>query len=44
MTFKTFRKSICNLDYWDRTKEGGFILKNGVTPSDAIKDISINSY
>ncbi|MBW9151544.1 protein-glutamine gamma-glutamyltransferase [Clostridium estertheticum] len=43
MDFRTFRKSICNPDYWDRTKEGGFILKKGAAPSDAIKDISINS-
>ncbi|MBU3146270.1 protein-glutamine gamma-glutamyltransferase [Clostridium sp. CF012] len=43
MSFKTFRKSICNLDYWDRTDEGGFILKKGITPSAAINDISINS-
>ena len=43
MSFKTFRKSICNLDYWDRTDEGGFILKKGITPSAAIEDISINS-
>ncbi|WP_291633486.1 protein-glutamine gamma-glutamyltransferase [Clostridium sp.] len=44
MVFKTFRKSMCNLDYWNRTDEGGFILKKGITPSDAIEDISINSY
>ena len=43
MTFKTFRKSMCNLDYWDRTDEGGFILKKEVNPSSAIEDISINS-
>ncbi|MCB2352938.1 protein-glutamine gamma-glutamyltransferase [Clostridium estertheticum] len=43
MDFRTFRKSICNPNYWDRTNEGGFILKKGVAPSDAIKDISINS-
>jgi len=43
MSFRIFRKSICNLDYWDRTDEGGFILKKGVSPSAAIKDISINS-
>ncbi|HEY8891335.1 MAG TPA: protein-glutamine gamma-glutamyltransferase [Clostridium sp.] len=43
MSFETFRKSMCNLDYWDRTEEGGFILKKGITPSAAIEDISINS-
>jgi len=43
MSFKTFRKSICNLDYWDRTDNGGFILKDGIAPSVAINDISINS-
>ena len=43
MSFRIFRKSMCNLDYWDRTYEGGFILKEGITPSAAIKDISINS-
>ncbi|MGH4124377.1 MAG: protein-glutamine gamma-glutamyltransferase [Clostridium sp.] len=43
MTFTTFRKSMCNLYYWDRTDEGGFILKKGITPSAAINDISINS-
>jgi len=43
MSFKTFNKSTCNLDYWDRTNAGGFILKNGVTPSAAITDISVHS-
>ena len=43
MSFTTFRKSKCNLDYWDRTHEGGFKLKKGIIPSDAIEDISINS-
>ena len=43
MSFKTFDKSTCNLDYWDRTKQGGFILKSGVKPSAAINDISVNS-
>jgi len=43
MSFETFRKSMCNLDYWDRSEEGGFILKKGITPSAAIEDISINS-
>lgn len=43
MSFKVFDKSKCNLDYWERTKEGGFILKKGAIPSEAIKDISKNS-
>ena len=43
MSFRTFRKSTCNVDYWDRTDEGGFILKKGITPSAAIEDITINS-
>lgn len=43
MSFSTFRKSTCNVNYWDRSEEGGFILKKEVTPSDAIRDMSINS-
>ena len=30
MGFATFRKSKCNLDFWNRTDEGGFVLKDGV--------------
>lgn len=41
--FKIFRKSTCNTDYWHRTLEGGFRLKEGVKPSDAIRDIYSNS-
>ncbi|MTI67663.1 MAG: protein-glutamine gamma-glutamyltransferase [Firmicutes bacterium] len=42
VTFRTFRKSKCNTDYWKRTEEGGFILKEGIRPARGIKDIFIN--
>ena len=42
-SFKVFRQSVCNTEYWRRTNDGGFLLKQGVNPSDAIKDIYINS-
>lgn len=40
--FKIFTKAMCNTAYWELTKEGGFLLKKDVKPSDAIKDIYIN--
>ncbi len=43
LAFKVFRKSRCNTDYWQRTDEGGFLLETSVLPSDAIRDIYINS-
>lgn len=42
-SFRTFRKSVCNLEYWIRTDEGGFLIKDGVKPCDGIKDIFVNS-
>ena len=40
--FRTFKKSICNPDYWERTEKGGFLLKDNVSPSKGIKDIFAN--
>lgn len=42
-SFRIFRKSICNPDYWHRTEEGGFLLEAGAKPSEAITDIYIQS-
>jgi protein-glutamine gamma-glutamyltransferase len=42
-SFRVFKKSKCNEDYWDRTNEGGFTLKKGVKPDEAVKDIYIHS-
>lgn len=41
-SFRVFRKSFCNTVYWNRTDEGGFLLKNNVNPNEAINDIFIN--
>lgn len=37
--FRTFKNSHCNLDYWERTDRGGFLLRKDKSPSDAIEDI-----
>lgn len=42
MDFEVFRKSRCNEEYWERTANGGFRLKRGVKPRDAINDIFVN--
>lgn len=42
MNFAIFRKSRCNTAFWNRTAEGGFRLKSGVSPSEAIRDIFEN--
>lgn len=41
--FEPFSKSRCNPEYWYLTNVGGFQLKHGVRPSDAIQDIYNNS-
>ncbi len=40
--FRVFRKSMCNEEYWNRTGNGGFELRNGVKPYDAIRDIYVH--
>lgn len=39
LKFAVFRDSFCNKAYWSRTNEGGFVLKSGASPANAIKDI-----
>lgn len=42
-SFKLFTNSICDEGYWDRTQEGGFLLKKDVNPHAAVRDILKNS-
>ncbi len=42
-SFRVFKDSKCNPEYWERTEIGGFLLKPNVSPYKAIKDILINS-
>lgn len=44
LAFSTFRNSRCNTDFWARTKEGGFLLKEEVQPWDAIRNILEEGY
>jgi protein-glutamine gamma-glutamyltransferase len=41
--FEIFANSRCNPQYWHLTSTGGFLLRHGVKPSDAIQDIYMNS-
>mgnify|MGYP000974775726 CR=1 FL=1 len=41
--FSVFKKSRCNPAFWERTGEGGFRIKPGVSPYLGIKDILKNS-
>lgn len=41
-SFETFENAKCNTKYWELTPEGGFLLKDDVKASDAIKDIYKN--
>jgi|HigsolmetaAR203D_1030402.scaffolds.fasta_scaffold00611_17 protein-glutamine gamma-glutamyltransferase len=40
--FASFAGSRCNPVYWELTPRGAFVLRPGVRPSDAIRDIFIN--
>ncbi|MCX7714306.1 MAG: protein-glutamine gamma-glutamyltransferase [Clostridia bacterium] len=44
MDFEVFRKSRCNSRYWERTNQGGFVLKDDAAPSQAIQDIFTNGF
>jgi protein-glutamine gamma-glutamyltransferase len=42
LAFKVFRKAYCNTNFWELTREGGFLLKRNAAPSKAINDIFVN--
>lgn len=42
LRFANFDKAECNEEFWILTPAGGFQLRNGVAPADAIRDIFAN--
>lgn len=43
LAFRIFQESTCNEYYWDRRQDGGFVLRPGVRPSEAVEDIFTNT-
>lgn len=43
LSFRTFRESKCNEAFWERSGNGGFVLRKDVRPADAITDIFQNT-
>jgi protein-glutamine gamma-glutamyltransferase len=41
--FNIFSNSRANPRYWKKTNAGGFLIRRGVNPSEAVRDIFINS-
>lgn len=42
LAFAVFHKTKCNEEYWNRLPNGGYLLKNGANPAEAINDIYVN--
>ncbi|HOJ79896.1 MAG TPA: protein-glutamine gamma-glutamyltransferase [Clostridiales bacterium] len=43
LAFRIFQESFCNERYWERRQDGGFVLRAGVRPSEAVDDIFANT-